>query len=256
MSSRSLLDFLNESPSMTGGKHSSHRRHNSDPFASTLAPMSDADVAAFLDAEGGDGFLPGSLFSFGDDDLDVGDLALPSPPGAAPPFWPSPRTPGRKHRRTTSEPIAGGFFAMPPVAADVHAADRARRAPHPLLADDAGDGAADDDDDDLDALDAFPLDIGGDPGALDLGREPAPPPPPPPPSPASRRKSRARARVSEEKKHKKYRCSRCGQIKANHVCPFLATDAVAAGVQADPRVPVTLAGERTLVARPRRISVS
>ena len=52
----------------------------------------------------------------------------------------------------------------------------------------------------------------------------------------------------------RYRCSRCGQIKANHICPFLVADSVACGVQADPTVTVTTAGATVLYARPRPIS--
>lgn len=264
MSSKSLLDFLNESPALT--HHKSHRRTASDPFGSTHAPMSDADVAEFLAGgdDGGDAFMPGSLFSLPsfreDDDFDVADLLAPTPPGVgAPAFWPSPRTPGRKHRRTISEPT-NGFFVP---AADVRHAAPARRAPHPLLADD-------DDDDDLDGLDAFPLDIADDAGALDLGRAPAPfrmpPPPPPPPSgppppdagESRRRKPRARPAEpsSDEKKQKKYRCSRCGQIKANHVCPFVVNDAIAVATQADPAAVVLSAGCATLACRPRSIAAA
>mmetsp|Transcript_8262 Transcript_8262/g.24632 ORF Transcript_8262/g.24632 Transcript_8262/m.24632 type:complete len:152 (-) Transcript_8262:1284-1739(-) len=109
----------------------SHRRHQSDPFASNLAPMTDADMAAFLtvDDDAGDMFLPGSLLSFDDAPQlgDIGDLLLPAP--GAPQNWPSPRTPGRKHRRTTSEPVfvGGGNRTMPDVHADARAAAAAAR---------------------------------------------------------------------------------------------------------------------------------
>jgi len=48
---------------------------------------------------------------------------------------------------------------------------------------------------------------------------------------------------------KKYKCSRCGQIKANHVCPFVSYDSVAVGLQADPSVLVQTRGENTLKVR-------
>mgnify|MGYP007101765116 FL=1 len=93
------LSSLNQSlGSSTNTNGSRHRRHQSDPFGSSLAPMSDSDMAAFLAAEGDeDALMPGSLLSFDDADLgDIGDLLLPTPSGPQLPAWPSPRTPGRK----------------------------------------------------------------------------------------------------------------------------------------------------------------
>ena len=84
-----------------------HRRHASDPFSLSRSfgmPLSDQDMSEFLEAE--DLFMSGgSLPSF-----DV-DVALPSP-----------RTPGRKHRRTASEPLMGSVhdFALDLDAAPGH----------------------------------------------------------------------------------------------------------------------------------------
>ena len=62
------LSSLNQSLNSSGAS-SRHRRHQSDPFGSSLAPMSDSDMAAFLAAEGDeDALMPGSLLSFDDAD--------------------------------------------------------------------------------------------------------------------------------------------------------------------------------------------
>ena len=82
--------------------------------------MSDSDMAAFLAAEGDeDALMPGKFTRF--DDADLGgyrDLLPPTPSGPQMPAWPSPRTPGRKHRRTISEPALNFQF----VKNDVHSA--------------------------------------------------------------------------------------------------------------------------------------
>ncbi|KAJ1454662.1 hypothetical protein M885DRAFT_521618 [Pelagophyceae sp. CCMP2097] len=45
---------------------------------------------------------------------------------------------------------------------------------------------------------------------------------------------------------KLYKCSRCGQIKANHICPLVVHNMVAVGVQADAMIPASLRGEHTI----------
>mmetsp|Transcript_13134 Transcript_13134/g.34866 ORF Transcript_13134/g.34866 Transcript_13134/m.34866 type:complete len:286 (-) Transcript_13134:38-895(-) len=271
------LSSLNQSLGSSGAS-SRHRRHQSDPFGSSLAPMSDSDMAAFLAAEGDeDALMPGSLLSFDDADLgDIGDLLLPTPSGPQLPAWPSPRTPGRKHRRTISEPALNFQFvkndvhsapAPPPVRRGVSDEGYIDDATHPLI---LGDGLR---------LDSFDLEL--DERAL----PPMPPPPaqqpkPQKPSRAARSTGRRRkptkaadpdfvdpdttsispAPSRKSKKDgsetKKYRCSRCGQIKANHVCPFLKYNSVATGVQADPSVTVTTAGCKTLKVRGRFVGAA
>ena len=258
-----------------------HRRHASDPFSvsrSFLAPLSDADMNEFLEAE--DLFMSGhSLPSF-DLDLNI----------------PSPRTPGRKHRRTTSEPLLGGTslhdFAPEPLGGDQ------LNGVHPLMLDDG-------------LLDSFALDIVDDmdvaapgsheqapleerPGATLPGSIPlaqlgaaAAAAAKPPKRGASGAAARSRgaaggakprsasgaggAKPHAKPKHKdkahgardkdkdddkarKYKCSRCGQIKANHVCPYVLQVSVAVASQADPSVTISTMGEKTLSARPRSIS--
>ena len=231
-----------------------HRRHASDPFSLSRSfgmPLSDQDMSEFLEAE--DLFMSGgSLPSF-----DV-DVALPSP-----------RTPGRKHRRTASEPLMGSVhdFALDLDAAPGHPLLLDDGAPHPLL---LGEGGMLDDG----MLDSFALDLGDD---MDVGAE-APPPPPSEPPPALRgppRRSGGRAKPNakpaakppkggggkpakgdDDKKTRKYKCSRCGQIKANHVCPYVLQESVAVASQADPTVTVSTMGERTLTAKARVITAA
>ena len=274
------LSSLNQSlGSSTGTGGSRHRRHQSDPFGSSLAPMSDSDMAAFLAAEGDeDALMPGSLLSFDDADLgDIGDLLLPTPSGPQMPAWPSPRTPGRKHRRTISEPALNFQFvkndvhsapAPPPVRRGVSDEGYIDDATHPLI---LGDGLR---------LDSFDLE-------LDERAIPQMPPPPPAPAPKPKPSRAARSTGRRRKptkaadpdfvdpdsvnsvspapsrktksgggETKKYRCSRCGQIKANHVCPFLKYNSVATGVQADPSVTVTTAGCKTLKVRGRFVGAA
>jgi len=277
------LSSLNQSMgSSRSSAASRHRRHQSDPFGSSLAPMSDSDMAAFLTAEGDeDAFLPGSMLSFDDADLgEIGDLLVPTPSSQthALPNWPSPRTPGRKHRRTISEPALGFQF----VKNDVHTAPvpaPLRRGASAELYDDA----------------THPLILSGelrlDSFDLELDERAVPPMPPPPPpmpplfpaparaartgrrrrpprsadedfvdpdavasvSPAPRRSAKAGDSASETKK---YRCSRCGQIKNGHVCPFLKYNSVAVATQADPTVTVTTDGCRTLSVRGRFVGAA
>jgi hypothetical protein len=241
--------------------------------------MSDSDMAAFLAAEGDeDALMPGSLLSFDDADLgDIGDLLLPTPSGPQMPAWPSPRTPGRKHRRTISEPALNFQFvkndvhsapAPPPVRRGVSDEGYIDDATHPLI---LGDGLR---------LDSFDLE-------LDERAIPQMPPPPPAPAPKPKPSRAARSTGRRRKptkaadpdfvdpdsvnsvspapsrktksgggETKKYRCSRCGQIKANHVCPFLKYNSVATGVQADPSVTVTTAGCKTLKVRGRFVGAA
>mmetsp|Transcript_15569 Transcript_15569/g.48697 ORF Transcript_15569/g.48697 Transcript_15569/m.48697 type:complete len:343 (-) Transcript_15569:597-1625(-) len=74
----------------------------------------------------------------------------------------------------------------------------------------------------------------------------APPPPAVLAPPAQKNGS-----SNNKKETKTYKCSRCGQIKANHVCRAVLYDSVAIGVQADPTKLVQTYGERTIVVRPR-----
>lgn len=57
------------------------------------------------------------------------------------------------------------------------------------------------------------------------------------------------ASASIKKETKTYKCSRCGQIKANHVCRAVLYDSVAVAVQADPTKLIQTYGERTIVVR-------
>jgi len=50
---------------------------------------------------------------------------------------------------------------------------------------------------------------------------------------------------------KNYKCSRCGEIKANHICKYVKHDFVAIGLQADPTEFIQTKGQITITVRPR-----